>query len=413
MKVAILGYGVEGKSVERYVKKHYPKAEVKIFENLTEQIDANGFDLVFRTPSIAPSRIKADGEVTSSTQLFFDKCPAQIIGVTGTKGKGTTCSLITAVLRAAGYTVHLVGNIGVPALDELDKIRADDIVVYELSSFQLWDLNKSPQTAVIVHIEPDHLNVHSGFDEYVDAKSNIVKYQTANDTVVYDAGSNESVKIAQKSLAKKLPYPSKRYASFDGNNLLFLEQIICSRSDLKVPGAYNVFNALAAINAAWRYTQNPKYYKQGFSSFTGLPHRTNLVKEAAGVKYYDNSIATVPGSTIADIQSFEAPKVMIIGGVDKGVDMSELVKVIKNSNVRQTVLVGASANGLEQQFVAAGIKNYVNLGMNTGMSTVVECAASSAQPGDIVLLSPAHASFDMFKNYSERGDQFVAAVNKL
>ncbi|MDR0591646.1 MAG: UDP-N-acetylmuramoyl-L-alanine--D-glutamate ligase [Candidatus Nomurabacteria bacterium] len=416
MKTAVLGYGIEGKSAERYLKKHALAGDsVEVFDEFDmNTLDLSGFDTVVRSPSVSPLLIKGNGlEVTSSTKIFFNKCPAPIIGVTGTKGKGTTCSLIASILRAAGRTVHLVGNIGVPALDELDKVAADDIVVYELSSFQLWDLDKSPHIAVVVHIEPDHLNVHSDYDEYIDAKANIVKYQSVNDFVVYDSTNSESVKIAEKSAAKKLPYPSKEYASFDDFNLLFSEQVICSISDLKVPGEYNKMNALAAISAAWQYTKNPADYQKGLSSFTGLPHRINLVREVDGVKYYDNSISTVPGSAVADIESFKEPKVMIIGGSDKGADMSALVQAIKGGGVRQTILIGQSADGLEKQLESVGVENFINLGVDTSMNEIVRWAADSAEPGDVVILSPAHASFDMFKSYSDRGDQFVTAVQAL
>lgn len=414
MKIAILGYGVEGKSAERYFTQHEPNAELAVFERFTDEADLSDFDMIVRSPSINPGKIAAEKtKVTSGTQVFFDKCPAPIIGVTGTKGKGTTCSLIAAVLRAAGYTVHLVGNIGAPALDELDKIRPKDIVVYELSSFQLWDLQKSPQTAVVVHIEPDHLNVHSGFEEYADAKTNIARYQSENDLVVYDSTNPESAKIAQKSPGKKVPYPDEKYAKTSQGNLLFSEQIICSVSDLKIPGAHNQMNALAAIDACWQYTKNPEDYKKGFNSFTGLPHRLKFVREVSGINYYDDSISTTVGSTVAAIKAFDQPKVLILGGSGKGVDFSKLVDEIKQADIRWVILLGAEADRFEALLAASGLKNFTNLGLSTSMAEVVERAANRAMPGDAVILSPACASFDMFKSYSDRGDQFVAAVEKL
>ena len=185
MKIAILGYGVEGKSVERFFSND-PNNSFKIFEKITKEeaasTDFSEFDLVFRTPSLHPEPFS---NWTSSTRYFFQHCPAPIIGVTGTKGKGTTCSFAAAILKAMGKTVHFLGNVGIPSLDVLPEIKADDVVVYEMSSFQLWDLEKSPHISVVLRIEPDHLDVHDGFEDYVNAKSNIVAHQTADDYCIY------------------------------------------------------------------------------------------------------------------------------------------------------------------------------------------------------------------------------------
>ncbi|MCL2869989.1 UDP-N-acetylmuramoyl-L-alanine--D-glutamate ligase [Candidatus Saccharibacteria bacterium] len=421
MKIAILGYGIEGKSAERYCQMHYKNAEIKIFDNVPDNVKADGFDLVFRTPSIAPIRIKTDGQITSVTQEFFDKCPAPIIGVTGTKGKGTVCSLIAAILKAAGKTVHLVGNIGLPALDELPKINKTDIVVYELSSFQLWDLKrKSPQTAVVLHIEPDHLDRHANFDEYVAAKANIVKYQSAQDTVIFDNANQDAINIAKQSKAAKMPYPNSQFAhivlrhpelgSGSKSDFYYGEHIICSTSVLKIPGIHNQMNALAAIDAVSEYTLDPEVIEQGLGSFTGLPHRLKFVTSKNGVDYYDDSISTTPGSTIAAIKAFTQPKVVILGGSSKGANFTELAATIQQSNVKNVILIGPEGQKIKQALNKIGYKNYEDLGKDYNMQQVVTTAIALAKKGDVVLLSPAAASFDKFASYSDRGDQFIAKV---
>ena len=321
--------------------------------------------------------------------------------MTGTKGKGTTCSFISSILRAAGKTVHLVGNIGVPALDILPKIEKNDIVVYELSSFQLWDLQKSPHVAVVLMIEPDHLNVHADFNDYLAAKANITKSQTADDYVVYNSQNEFSSSIADTSSAQKKEYP------------FVLSDDITSA--IRLPGKHNIDNACAAILAVKSILPNVSddEIKRGLSEFTGLPHRLKFVAEKYGVKYYDDSISTTPGSAIAALKAFAEPKILILGGSDKGADYSELVKEIARQNVRLVIINGANADEIREVLREEKVDcKIVQLNM-AGMKEVAKLAKNKAQSGDVVILSPAAASFDMFKSYSDRGEQFVAAVEEL
>ena len=300
MKIIIAGFGVEGQSNLRYFREKFPEADFLVAderekvdnlpENVAYQTGFSGLDnadLIVRSPSLPPKKIKTNGQIWSATNEFFANCPATIIGVTGTKGKGTTCSFISSILRAAGKNVHLVGNIGVPALDILPKIEKNDIVVYELSSFQLWDLQKSPHVAVVLMIEPDHLNVHADFNDYLAAKANIAKSQIADDYVVYNSQNEFSSLIADASLAQKKEYP------------FVLSDDITSA--IRLPGKHNIDNACAAILAVKSILPNVSddEIKKGLSEFTGLPHRLKFVAEKYGVKYYDDSISTTPGSAIA------------------------------------------------------------------------------------------------------------------
>lgn len=401
MKIAILGYGVEGKSVEQYYLDE--KAEVTVFDeakgDVFEEIDFGGYDLVFRSPSVRPEKVKSEN-MTSVTRFFFDKCPAKIIGVTGTKGKGTTCSLIASILKVAGKTVWLVGNIGVPALDVLKDVNEDDVVVYEMSSFQLWDLAKSPHVAVITTIEPDHMDVHTDFDEYLAAKSNISKHQTSNDVVIFDQTSGMSKELAELSEGKKIGYPSGKYEGL-------LDALV-------LPGEHNRKNGEAAIVACGQMgVTEDAVIMRGLAGFDGLPHRLKFVREWRGVKFFDDSISTTPGSAIAAIRAFAEPKILILGGSRKGASFVGLAKEIANSNVKKVYLIGVSADEIEALLQAEDFDRMENLGMTLSMDGIVKITTSEAEPGDVVILSPACASFDMFKSYSDRGDQFIASVEKL
>lgn len=431
MKIAIAGYGAEGKSNYAYFSKQdhqvvivdeRPLSGTPVDASVITGKDAfsklNGFDLVVRTAGLAPRKITTDGVVWSATNEFFDKCPASIIGVTGSKGKGTTASLIASILREAGQTVHLLGNIGVPALDVLEKITSDDIVVYELSSFQLWDLKKSPNVAVVLMIEPDHLDVHADFVEYIAAKANIRKYQTKEDICFYHPTNAYAKQIAminsdQNAYAYDDPNDSRSVYVSDGA-FVTDDCIICSTGALQLPGAHNLENACAAICAALEYTSDWGAVERGLRAFHGLNHRLKFVREVSGVRYYDDSIATTPGSAIAAMKAFDQPKVLILGGSSKGADFTEVARVAAERSVSWVILIGSEAATIEHAFAlhAAAIP-VVNLGEATTMKGVVAEAAKIARPNDVVVLSPACASFGMFKNYSDRGDQFIAAVEAL
>ncbi|MDR2063845.1 MAG: UDP-N-acetylmuramoyl-L-alanine--D-glutamate ligase [Candidatus Nomurabacteria bacterium] len=426
MKIAILGFGVEGRCAFEYFSRRHPEAEIEVFDQARVEsnvvkittirdfvgMDFSDFDLVIRSPSIRPDRIKARN-LSSMTAQFFQKCPAKIIGVTGTKGKGTTCSLIKSILERAGKKVWLVGNIGVPALEVLDEIADNDIVVYELSSFQLWDLKKSPQVAVVVHIELDHQDVHKSFDEYLAAKSNIALWQDRNGKIVFDSSNDHAVAIAAQSVARKAPYPNRDLAHVENGAFYYGLKELCPTSVLNILGAHNVMNALAAISAVADWTLDEVAIRDGLHDFTGLPHRLKFVDEVDGVGYYDDSISTTAGSTIAAIKSFDRPEILILGGSPKGADFGELAQTVKDYRVKWVVLIGEEAVRLEQALNAVHYRKITNLGTAKTMREIVLETKKRAERGDVVLLSPACASFGMFKNYADRGDQFIQAVQGL
>lgn len=434
MKIAIAGYGIEGQANYEYFRNQPDVDETVIFDakekpdrdpptgvkmilgpDAFNQI-AHDFTVV-RTAGLSPFKIpkyfRDNEQIISSTIEFFAKCPAPIIGITGSKGKGTVASMITEILRAIGKTVYLIGNIGVPALQQLPKINADDIVVYELSSFQLWDLKQSPHIAVITMIEPDHLDVHENFADYVLAKNNIVKYQTANDIVVYNDDDQLVREMTEKSASIKLPFPNNKFAHIRDGQFWFGNQQICETAVVKVPGEHNLRNALAAINATWDLIDgNVTAVHDGLTKFEGLPHRLKFVREIDGVRYYDDSIATTPGSAVAALKSFDKPKILIVGGQDKGVDYAPLAREVAAQNVRMVFAIGANRAKLAQEIRAASDVTVHELDSHD-MNDIVRQINQNTEPGDTVIMSPAAASFDMFKNYQDRGEQFVAAVNML
>lgn len=429
MKIAIAGYGVEGKSNYAYwsrdmnsevtiVDEKIDPASADLPEGAQTLINSNafsqldGFDVVIRSPGLAPYKITTNGKLWSATNEFFAKCPAQIIGVTGSKGKGTTVTMITSILEAAGKKVWTVGNIGVPALDILDQVQPDDIVVYELSSFQLWDLETSPHTAVVLFIEQEHLDVHRSMEEYVEAKAQITRHQTPQDTVIYNAANDYARSIGENSQAIKIGFPAVESAHVENGEFYYGTQKICSVDALQLVGAHNVDNTVAAIDAIWQYTQDVVAIEAGIRACKGLPHRLAYVKTVNDVEYYDDSIATTPTSAVAALRAFaNKPKVIILGGSFKGSDFTELARELLNHDV-EAVLIGQEAETIAHACETAGFKNYEIMQEATA-ELFTKRAAELAKPGSVVLLSPASASFDLFKNYADRGDQFIAAVNNL
>lgn len=414
MNIALAGFGQEGRASYDYWNTAENTLTIADERETTEGLPdgvrtilgdgafskLGEFDLIIRSPSVNPKKLPYGDKVWSSTNEFFEKCPAPIIGVTGTKGKGTTSSLIASILKAAGNTAHLVGNIGTPALAELPKITAGDIVVFELSSFQLWDVKKSPHVAVVLMIEPDHLDIHDDMNDYVAAKTNIVKFQTSDDVVVFNKNNQLSASIAAMSAGASREYP------FDLGDI---------ESSIVLPGPHNVENVSAAVAAVQDFVSDPEVLKRGIGSFTGLPHRIKFIREVGGVSYYDDSYSSAPGASIAALKSFAQPRVIILGGFDRNLDFTELAQFIaSDAAIRQILLIGQTKTRLAEALRSVGVEEERYDILNaTDMASIVARAADVAEPGDVVLLSPGCPSFDMFKDFTDRGEQFIQEVNKL
>jgi UDP-N-acetylmuramoylalanine--D-glutamate ligase len=427
MNVAIVGYGIEGKASYAYWKKKGDNVTIidqkrsitgipeaaKTILGKEALINLGEFDMVIRTPQMNPNVLREAKKVWSATNEFFQHCPAPVIGVTGTKGKGTTCSLIAAILEQAGKTVHLLGNIGRPALGVLPSINSRDIVIFELSSFQLWDLERSPHIATVLMIDNDHLDVHADMDDYVLAKSNIARYQNENDVVVYHPTNKLSKQIADRSPARKVRYMSEEGAHIKNDEIIIDEQNICSVDDIKLIGKHNVENVCAAVTAAWYYSKDIAAIAGAIQQFTGLPHRLEYVRTCSGVDYYNDSYSSTPAATIAAINSFEQPITLLVGGQDKHSDFHDLAEQIsQHKNVEHVFLYGAVRHKIKD-----ALKNIktatVEVIDSVSLHDIVAAAQKVSQPGSVVIFSPGASSFDMFKNFNDRGEQFKEIVEAL
>ena len=431
MKIAILGYGLEGQAARDYWGKDNDiiicdrNPELPLPDGVAGQLGddyLNGlehFDLVVRSPQIHPRFLNnvSPDKLTSNVNEFIRVCPSRnIIGVTGTKGKGTTSTLIAEILRAAGKTVHLGGNIGVPALAMLKAaIEPNDYVVLELSNFQLIDLKQSLHIAVCLMVVPEHLDWHIDFEEYTSAKQQLFIHQTSEDIAIYYPDNENSVRIAGASPGHKLPCCQTPGARVMDGVIAIDNTEICHVDELKLLGEHNWQNVCAAVTAVWQITQDVGAIHEVLSTFAGLPHRIELVREHNSVRYYNDSFATGLGATQAAINAVPGLKVVVLGGHDRmlSLDGFSAFAAANTDELRTALLIGASAQRLAKSLDDAGFTNYVIREDITTMSQIVSVATEMAHSGDAVVFSPGFASFDMFKNFEDRGDQFRTAVNDL
>jgi UDP-N-acetylmuramoylalanine--D-glutamate ligase len=434
MKVAILGYGKEGQAALEYWQLGNEltvcdQNPVDVPEGVGLQA---GPDLLVRSPGLHPGDIVTANtpqilaKVTSVTNEFFKVCPTgNIIGITGTKGKGTTSSLVAELLKAAGKTVHLGGNIGIAPLEMLKNgIKPDDWVVLELSNFQLIDLKSSPQIATCLMVVSEHLDWHADIDEYVAAKQQLFSHQTAESLAIFNRNNALSQKVTSLSVAAKISYevpelgaePLLSVGAYLKNNTIYMDDTaVCQSSDVALLGRHNLENVCAAIATVWELINHDVALVQKVvRQFKGLPHRLELILELDGVKYYNDSFAATPEASMAALNTINAPKVMIVGGFDRNLELSNLAQTIAShqSDIRKLLIIGAAAKRLSKALDAAGFSNYKIL-QDTTMSEVTKHAQSLATAGDSVVLSPGFASFDMFKNFEDRGNRFKDAVKSL
>ncbi|HUY53401.1 MAG TPA: UDP-N-acetylmuramoyl-L-alanine--D-glutamate ligase, partial [Candidatus Dormibacteraeota bacterium] len=294
--------------------------------------------------------------------------------------------------------------------------KTDDFIVLEMSSFQLSDCNYSPHIAVCLMITQDHIDWHGQIENYLDSKRNIVKYQTKDDIVIYNSQNNKSQSLAETSLANKLPYLEAPGAIVQGQNIIIDDQVICAVSEIGLLGKHNLENICAAITCVWQVSKNKHAIARIIKTFTGLENRLEFVKIKNKVRYYNDSFASAPDAAIAGMKAIASPKVLIIGGFDRNLDLKYLVESIvdegKNGSIRKLILIGASASRLAKELDAKKYTNY-QVSNAKNMFEIVKLATDYADKEDVVLLSPGFASFDMFKNFEERGRAFKDAVNNL
>ncbi len=387
------------------------------------------FDIVVRSPGVyfnkaeLKNAIKNGVVVTSEMELFFDLCPCKIIAVTGSDGKTTTTTIISEMLKCEGYNVYVGGNIGKALLPKIEKINSDDVVVVELSSFQLISMRKSPDIAVITNISPNHLDIHKDMDEYIGAKRNIILHQNGFGNLILNLDNNlcNLQEIFARGFVKKFSRKEKvkNGAFFDEKTqkIYFSKNDelteVLDASDIAIPGVHNIENYLAAISAIFELISVDSVKKVA-RTFKGVKHRIELIREKNGIKWYNDSIATSPTRTIAGLKCFDGNIILIAGGYDKNFDYGclapELLKKVKT-----LILMGNTAKKIEQ-----AVKNDDGYNENdikifnvSNMEEAVDMAQNVATDGDIVFFSPASASFDLYKNFEQRGDHFRSVVNGL
>ncbi len=444
-RVAILGLSTEGLDTAKFFRRvgaHIICCDRRTKEELGETYqklvpitsrfqlgagylnDLERFDVIVRTPGMSPRLPELRGKnITSATKLFFSLCPAPIIGVTGTKGKGTTSTLIAQMLEEDGKKVWLGGNVGVPLLSKVTSIKREDFVVLELSSFQLEDLKQSPHIAVVLRTTQEHLvnqdklasNYHETREAYVEAKKSIVRYQTKEDIAILNADDPTARSFASETPGQVLYFSRMDFsvaAHVKDHTVYLAENKICSLSDINLRGEHNLDNIAAASLAALSSGASLTAIRKAAIAFEGLEHRLETVRTVDGVLYINDSFSTVPETAIAALESFTQPIILIAGGSEKGSDFTELGKVIAAKNVRVLVAIGAMTDRIVTAVKRAGYKGKIITGCRS-MHEVVDIAAREANPDNVVLLSPACASFDMFSNYKERGKQFKHEVSLL
>lgn len=428
MKIGIIGYGLEGQAAYDYYKSQSEITvcdinDVILPDGVSSQTgqsyleNLSRFDLIVRSPIIKPEDILSlnpgiQDKITSNTNEFFRVCPTRnIIGITGTKGKGTTSTLIANILEAYGLKVHLGGNIGKPALRLLEEdIQPDDWVVLELSSFQLIDCRYSPRIGICLVVVSEHLDWHHDIDEYFNAKRQLFLNQSPDDIAIYFADNDNSKDIANSSKGWKIPYFDDPGATVKDGYIHIAGTDICKADELGLKGRHNWQNVCAAVTAVWQIKRDIDPIAMVLKEFKGLEHRLEYVSEVDDISFYDDSFGTTPETAIVAIDAFDSPKIVILGGSDKGASYDQLAMKIKESNVKDVILIGNQGPRIGDSLKSVGYNSIHQGGQN--MEQIISMAKSLAQPGDIVLLSPACASFDMFKNYKDRGDQFKQAVLK-
>ena len=448
-KVAVIGLGVSNLPLIDYL--YEKKAQVTVFDERTiDEIpkdiinkiniyefktsfgkncleNLKGFNIIFRSPSCLPTRPELQAEanrgaiVTTEVEMLMEMCPCKIIGVTGSDGKTTTTSMINAILRKGGYTTFLGGNIGTPLFTKLPEMTPEDIVVLELSSFQLMNMSVSPDIAVITNVTPNHLNIHKDYEEYIEAKKNIFKNQNENGILIlnYD---NDITRSCQKEAKGKVIFFSSKEKLDNGfivdNDVIKecedkVRKHILNTDEVILRGNHNFQNIATAL-AATKTLVDTDIAAQAIKEFKPVEHRIEFIKEIDGVKWYNDSASSSPTRTLSGINAFKENIVLIAGGYDKNLDYEPLAKPIIDK-VTALILIGQTAEKIFNAVKTEAEKENkkIDIYMCDSLEQTIEIARKTAKKGEVVLFSPASASFDMFKNFADRGEKFKKLVNNI
>ena len=448
-KIAIIGLGVSNIPLIDYL--YEKKARVTVFDDREkEKIPAEiikkineyqfetsfgkdnlkklkNFDIIFRSPSCMPTKKELKEEekrgalVTTEIEMLMQMCPSKIIGVTGSDGKTTTTSLIYSILKKAGFNTYLGGNIGTPLFTKLSEMKPEDIVVLELSSFQLMEMKISPHIGVITNITPNHLNIHKDYQEYIDAKKNIFKYQNENDKIILNYDNEITRNCAKEAKSKVVFFSGKEKLEngfiVDGKIIKEcndgIRKHILDTKDILLRGEHNYENVATAL-AATKDLVEQEIAVNAVKEFKAVEHRLEFVREINKVKWYNDSVSSSPTRTIAGLNSFEEEIVLIAGGYDKNLDYTPIAKPILEK-VKTLILLGQTSGKIFEAVKNEEEKTNkkIDIYMCNTLEEAVNLAKKSAKQEQVVLFSPASASFDMFKNFADRGEQFKNLVNNL
>ena len=436
-KIAILGLGVSNIPLLEYL--HNLGCDVVVFntkpldKNLIDKLNIykikyyneenafdylHGFDIIFRSPSILPTRkelviAKEEGAViTSEIRELLHLAPCKVIGVTGSDGKTTTTTLINEILKANSYHTFLGGNIGTPLFTKLSEMKKEDIIVLELSSFQLMDMDISPNISIITNIAENHLDIHSSFEEYIDAKKNIFKYQDNKGILITNADNEITNKFKGNGETRYFSRSKQtNYFYTDGTYIYYNGKKILNKNDIKLRGIHNLENIATALTAVIDLIDLDKSIEV-IKNFNGVEHRLEFVREINNVKWYNDSVSSSPTRTIAGLYSYDENIVLIAGGYDKHLDYTNIAKPILDK-VTKLILMGDTKEKIYNAVTTSVMNPNIEIYKCNTLQEVVDKAKEVAIPGEIVLFSPASASFDMFKNFADRGNQFKDLVNKL
>lgn len=440
-KVAVLGLGVSNMPLVRILKEW--GADITVLDKRSElpdefssdvtlkfscgegyldRLNDGEFDIIYRTPGLYPyipqinNAVKKGAVLSSEMELFFELCPAPITAVTGSDGKTTTTTLISKLYEAAGFNTFVGGNIGTPLLSRVGEIKATDKVVLELSSFQLITMVRSPDIAVITNLSPNHLDVHKSYEEYAEAKENIFRYQSAYGTLVLNADCEFTSACADKANGNVLTFsrktqPENGIFKAPNGDIYFCEKgekkLLFNSDQILIKGEHNIENFMAAMCAVGFDISSAHAHKLA-QTFLGVEHRNRLIATKNNVRFYDDSIGTSPSRTSATLSSFDEKVILILGGYDKKVGFEPLFTPV-SEHAKAVFVCGATAD----KIIAALDGCPVPITRCNKFDDAVKAASAYASDGDAVLLSPACASFDEFKNFAERGKRFAQIISEL
>lgn len=448
-KIAVIGIGVSNIPLIDYL--HEKKAEVSVFDDREEDKISKdileklkkynfkcyfgkrnldnlyGFYLIFRSPSCLPTKPELEKEaqrgaiITTEIEQLIKMAPCKVIGITGSDGKTTTTTLTARILEDAGYKVYLGGNIGIPLFTKLNEIKPEDLIVLELSSFQLMGMKVSPNIGVITNITPNHLNVHKDYQEYIDAKKTIFKHQNENDTIILNYDNEITRKCADEAKSKVIFFSGKEKLDngfiVEDNTIKEckdgIRKHILDTKDVLLRGEHNYENIATAL-AATNTLVDTDVAVKAIEKFKAVEHRLEFVRELDGAKWYNDSVSSSPTRTIAGLKSFDEDILLIAGGYDKNLDYTPIAKPILDK-VKTLILLGQTSGKIFEAVKREEEKEkkQIDIHMCENLKETVDLAKKLAKPGQVVLFSPASASFDLFKNFADRGQQFKKLVNEL